>query len=106
LRNSRIPHDRPKPPAMTEPGSRVTLEINLSAIRRNYRRIQKTIAPLGIMAVLKANAYGLGVRAIAQVLKQEGVAAFGVAEAKEASAIADLGVPILVLGGLLPEEIP
>ncbi|MEQ9823719.1 MAG: alanine racemase [Puniceicoccaceae bacterium] len=91
---------------MTEPGSRVTLEINLSAIRRNYRRIQKAIAPLGIMAVLKANAYGLGVRAIAQVLKQEGVAAFGVAEAKEACAIADLGVPILVLGGLLPEEIP
>ena len=58
------------------------------------------------MAVLKANAYGLGVRAIAKALKDEGIHAFGLAEPKEAAAIADLGIPTLVLGGLLPEEIP
>ncbi len=40
--------------------SRVTLEINISAIRRNYRRIREFVAPLEVMAVLKANAYGLG----------------------------------------------
>ena len=36
------------------------------------------------MAVLKANAYGLGVKPIAQVLEQAGAARIGVAELKEA----------------------
>jgi len=91
---------------MPLPASRVTLEINIRAIRRNYRKLRDHVSPLGIMAVLKANAYGLGVRAIAKALMEEGIQAFGVAEPREAMAIADLGVPTLVLGGLLPEEIP
>jgi len=91
---------------MQTPHSRVTLEINLQAIRRNFRRIREQVAPLKVMAVLKANAYGLGASTIAPALKEEGVDAFGVAEPKEAMAIADLGVPTLVLGGLLPDEIP
>jgi len=91
---------------MQQPNSRVTLEINIAAVRRNYRRIREYVQPLEIMAVLKANAYGLGVRAIAKALKDEGIHAFGLAEPKEAAAIADLGIPTLVLGGLLPEEIP
>ena len=90
---------------MQTPTSRVTLEIDLQAVRRNFRRIREKVAPLKVMAVLKANAYGLGASTIAAALKDEGIDAFGVAEPKEAMAIADLGVPTLVLGGLLPDEI-
>lgn len=58
------------------------------------------------MGILKANAYGLGVRAIAQALQAEGIDSFGVAEPKEAHEIADLGIPVLIIGSILPSEIP
>lgn len=91
---------------MDASSARVTMEINIEAIRRNYRKIRAYTDPLRIMAVLKANAYGLGVRAIAEALKTEGIAYFGVAEPSEAFAIEDLGVPVLILGSILPSEIP
>jgi len=58
------------------------------------------------MAVLKANAYGLGVRPIAGALAQEGAMGFGVAEPFEAFVLLDLGLPIHILGSVLPDEIP
>jgi len=58
------------------------------------------------MAVLKANAYGLGVQPIARCLKDAGAYGFGVAEIREALAIKELGLPVQILGGILPEEIP
>jgi alanine racemase len=57
------------------------------------------------MAVLKANAYGLGVRPIAAHLAKLGVGYFGVAEPKEAFEIDSLGIPILILGNILEEEL-
>lgn len=86
--------------------SRVWLEIDLGRLRRNFRRIRDHVAPMGLIAVLKANAYGLGVTRIAEALAREGVAAFAVAEPKEALQILDLGVPVQILGGMLPEELP
>ena len=85
---------------------RVSLEIHLQALRRNVRKLKDHVSPLKLMGVLKANAYGLGVRPIAETLKEEGTHFFGVAEPKEAYEIHDLGVPILILGSILPEEIP
>jgi alanine racemase len=90
---------------MGSSASRVTLQINLGAISRNYERIARFVAPLNIMAVLKANAYGLGVRAIANKLAECGASFFGVAEPKEAEEIADMGVPVMVLGNMLVSEI-
>jgi alanine racemase len=34
--------------------------VDLKAIGRNFARIRKTVRPARVMAVLKANAYGLG----------------------------------------------
>lgn len=85
---------------------RVCLEIDLDILRANYRRIAGAVAPLSVMPVLKANAYGLGVRPIAKALAEAGAHSFGVAEVREALALHDLGLPIQVLGGLLAEEIP
>ncbi|MBQ2692035.1 MAG: alanine racemase, partial [Clostridia bacterium] len=40
--------------------SRTWLEIDLDAIEENYKRITRDIGSSEIMAVVKANAYGLG----------------------------------------------
>lgn len=86
--------------------ARVWLEIDLGRIRDNYRAIRDHVAPLKVMAILKANAYGLGVKPIATCLRDAGIGHFGVAELREALAIVDLGVPVLILGGLIEKEIP
>ena len=85
---------------------RVVLEVSLGALRRNYARISEATAPSLVISVLKANAYGLGVRPIAETLAKAGTAAFGVAELNEAEELIDSGLPVLILGGVLPDEIP
>ena len=62
------------------PQSRVWLEINLDTIERNFKHIQEAVKPLQVLAVLKANAYGLGVEKIAERLDRAGAAGFCVAE--------------------------
>ena len=39
---------------------RVRVEIDLGALVRNYRKIVAHVKPMKVLAVLKANAYGLG----------------------------------------------
>lgn len=86
--------------------SRVWLEIDLEAVRRNFAAIAGFVAPCRVMAVLKANAYGLGMRPMAETLKECGAYGFGVAELREALELKPLGLPTHILGGLLEEEIP
>ncbi len=86
--------------------SRVVLDVDLAKIRSNYEAIAKTVEPLKVMAVLKANAYGLGVQPIAECLKDAGVSWFGTAEIREALAIRHLGLPVQILGGIITDEIP
>ena len=59
------------------------------------------------MAVLKADAYGLGAVRVAEALVDAGAARFGVAELKEAVPLVKrFGLPVQIVGGLLPGEIP
>ena len=53
---------------MTTIPRRVWLEIDLGKLISNYRKIRVAVAPAQVLAVLKANAYGLGMLPIAQVL--------------------------------------
>jgi alanine racemase len=85
---------------------RVWVEISLPTLRRNFAKIAEKVAPCGVIAVLKANAYGLGVSAIAEALCHEGASAFAVAELNEALALRRFGLPVQILGSVLPEEIP
>ncbi len=57
------------------------------------------------MPVLKANAYGLGVGPVARALVEAGAPRIGVAEPFEALELAELGVPVQILSGILPDEI-
>lgn len=88
--------------------SRVTLEVDLGALERNFRRIRARVAPLGTIVVLKADAYGLGMPAVARRLVAAGAAGIATASLEEAlAAQAATGgkVPVGVLGSLLPDEI-
>jgi alanine racemase len=60
-----------------------------------------------ILTVVKADAYGHGLRQIAAALMQSGTDIFGVANLAEARAIRSIGQgwPILMLGACLPDEV-
>lgn len=60
-----------------------TLEINVSALRSNYRLLKSRHAKNSIAAVVKANAYGLGVGEVGLALWAEGCRDFFVATLEE-----------------------
>ncbi len=83
-------------------------EIDLEALRHNVAAIQAGLGAAGIMAIVKANAYGHGALPIVKELAPL-VAAFGVANLTEAEQIAQISeiVPpdrIYILGTSLPAE--
>jgi alanine racemase len=85
---------------------RVWVEINTDSIRKNIQTIKQKVEGRDVMAVLKANAYGLGVKEISKILESEGVSRFGVANLDEALEIREESeLPIQILGGVLEEEI-
>jgi alanine racemase len=83
------------------------LEVNLSQLRRNIEAIQSHVAPAKVMPMIKANAYGHGVDGVAPFLEPF-VDYFGVAVLEEGIHLRELGItkPILIAGGILPEQVP
>jgi alanine racemase len=81
------------------------VEIDLTAIRGNLKRLTELAGGTGVMAVVKANAYGHGAAAVAQAAVEAGAAWLGVARPDEALALraAGIGAPVLVLGYTPPE---
>jgi alanine racemase len=88
--------------------SRPTIaEINLAALRHNFQQIRSAVPTgCGILAVVKADAYGHGFMDIATELETLGVNAFGVAFLAEGIQLRKSGIdrPVLVLGGLYPGQ--
>ena len=82
---------------------RVWVEIDLEALRRNYEKIAAKVKPCEVLCVLKANAYGLGVRDYAKVLGKN----FGVAEPFEALELKEAvpGARVQILSSILPDEV-
>jgi alanine racemase len=81
------------------------LEIDLAAIVANWRRLAAELNPgTQCAAVVKANAYGLGVARVAPRLAVAGCTLFFVATIDEGLALRRLlpGVEIAVFDGLLP----
>jgi alanine racemase len=83
-----------------------TLAIDLSALRANYRLLKAKHAKGALAAVVKANAYGLGVETVSKTLWEEGCRQFFVAtlaegiELRECLPQAQIGV----FNGLLANE--
>ncbi|MEQ1890516.1 MAG: alanine racemase [Alphaproteobacteria bacterium] len=78
------------------------LVINLDAIAANYRKISALAAPARTAAVIKANAYGLGLAPVARCLANAGCDIFFVAHYAEGVALRQVlpDVRIYILHGL------
>jgi alanine racemase len=84
------------------------VEVNLERLSENFRAIQEHVSPAKVMAVLKANAYGHGLVEVARWMETLGVDYLGVAVVEEGILLREQGVkaPILVLGGILGNQVP
>ncbi len=82
-------------------------EIDLAALRYNYGSIRESLKPdCGLLAIVKADAYGHGFMDVALELEKLGVTAFGVAFLAEGIQLRKSGIdrPILILGGIYPGQ--
>ncbi|HEX9186902.1 MAG TPA: alanine racemase, partial [Vicinamibacteria bacterium] len=81
--------------------------VSRARLRANLAATKALAAPARVMAVLKANAYGHGLEAVARCLAPQ-ADAFGVALVEEGIALRGLGIgsPILVMGGIWTRQIP
>ena len=80
---------------------RCWLEIDLAALRNNWRIVSEMAAPgCTPVAVVKANCYGLGAERIALELENAGCGMFSTADLREARVLRAAGLrsPILLLG--------
>jgi alanine racemase len=96
-------------PTVTEDELRPThLEVNLERLAENYALIAAQVAPARVMPILKANAYGHGLLAVAQKLERIGAPYLGVAYLEEGIRLRQAGVrmPILVMGGIVGSQVP
>ncbi len=83
------------------------LEVNLDAVGHNTRYAAAQLKQAAMMAVVKANAYGLGAVEIARTALQNGASWLGVARYCEARSLRKAGItaPILVFGMATPTEV-
>jgi alanine racemase len=84
------------------------LTVRLGAVERNFRICQRLAGPAAVAAVVKADAYGLGMRAVARRLAEAGCDTFFVARLQEALALRPLApeARIFVLDGAPAETVP
>ena len=84
------------------------VEVDLSRLTANYRAIQAHVAPAAVMPILKANAYGHGLVEVARHMQSLGAPYLGVAFLEEGILLREAGVttPILVLGGIIGNQVP
>jgi len=86
---------------------RAWLEIDLEAIRHNYGVVRQKIgSQVGLIAVVKADAYGHGIETISRLLSECGVDMFAVISLEEALKVkANSRKPVLILNYLDNREL-
>jgi alanine racemase len=84
------------------------VEVDLSRLTANFQAIRQQVAPARVMPILKANAYGHGLLRVAQLMESLGADYIGVAVLEEGILLREKGIhmPILVLGGILGNQVP
>lgn len=79
------------------------LEVDLDALTHNLDRVREALPEeTGILAVVKADAYGHGAEMIVRTLSDRGVSLFGVATLEEALKLREFGISadLLIMGHL------
>lgn len=103
---------RPAAPVAAQPvaaGSKARLTVHLDAIVANWRALAALAPTAEAAAVVKADAYGTGLRATATALLDAGARTFFVAQAGEGAALREIlgpGPAIYVFNGYLPDDAP
>lgn len=88
--------------------SRAWLDIDLDALRANYRTIRDVGGPArSIVPMVKADGYGIGAERVVRALEPLGPWGFGVATVEEGAALRSLGVrrPIVVFAPMPAESV-
>jgi alanine racemase len=81
-----------------------SIQVDLAAIRSNYRQIKQQVAPAKVMAVVKANAYGHGMLEVAKTLDAIGADALGVADMREALKLRAAGIRARILAWIIQPQ--
>ena len=69
------------------------MEVDRAALRHNFRQVRQLVGPaMGILAVVKADAYGHGLVPAAQAFAEAGATSFGVAEVEEGVLLRQAGI--------------
>lgn len=86
---------------------RVWAEIHLDRLIHNYQIVRKAARNVGVMAAIKADAYGHGAVEVAKTLEGQGIEMFGVASVEEGIELREAGVStkILILSPILYNQI-
>jgi alanine racemase len=84
------------------------VEVDLGRIEANLGAISAHVGGRPVMPILKANAYGHGLVPVARRMEAAGVPVIGLAFLEEGIRLRRHGIrtPILVLGGILGDQIP
>ena len=83
-------------------------EIDINSLKSNFLQVKKIVGKeVGIISVVKADAYGLGSVSVSKALIESGSNLLGVATVEEALELRGSGIdsPILLLGGIQPDEV-
>ena len=82
------------------------IEADLDAIRHNFHQLKTVLGNTQLLAVVKADAYGLGAVQVSRFLQQLGADRLGVVCLEEAMQLRTAGVtlPVLNMGAILPEQ--
>lgn len=94
---------------MEEQKRRTWAEVSLTNLRDNYHALRELLPPgCKFMGMVKSDAYGHGAVPVSRKLQELGADYLGVACIDEAIELREGGIdmPILLLGGTAPEELP
>lgn len=81
-------------------------QIDLNAVRRNFRALRKLAGKAKVLAVIKADAYGHGMVPVAKALVQERIDFIGLSNPEEGILVRKAGIktPVLLFETTLPEQ--
>ncbi len=95
--------------ASSRPRRRAWVEVDVGAVRRNLARVRRHVGPeVRIIAMVKCDGYGLGVRNVVAALAPERPFGYGVATVDEGLELRGLGVrePVMICCPVPPADLP
>jgi len=87
--------------------ARAWVEVDLDALRANFDVVRARAGGAGVIAMVKADSYGVGAERVVAALEPHGPLAYGVATANEGAQVRAFGIerPIIVFSPLPPGSI-